>query len=103
MAANFCRKARRLERKLIDPGDAENATDDQKDAYWLALMSAAWRLAIGMYTYRGDPFAEAARLAARVGESDHFWGVIAPQFAACSSFRAPEQERSSLPARINSE
>jgi hypothetical protein len=101
LADNFCNKVRKLERKLIDPSDAEDATSDQKDAHWLELMSA-WRLAIGVYTYRGDPFAESARLAAQVGESDHFWKVIALQFVACSSFRAPEGERSSFLARINS-
>jgi hypothetical protein len=102
MADNFCKKVLNLERRLVDPSDAEDASDDQKDAHWLALMSAAWRLAIGVYTYRGDPFAEAARLATKVGESDHFWRVIAPQFVTCSSFRAPEEERSSFLDRINS-
>jgi hypothetical protein len=102
MADNFCNKVRKLGRKLIDPTDAEDATSDQKDAYWLALMSTAWRLAIGVYTYRGDPSAESARLAAKAGESDHFCEVIAPQFVACSSFRAPEVDRSSFLARINS-
>ena len=100
MAENFCKKARNLERKLVDQSDAEHATNDQKDAHWLALMSEAWRLAIGVYTFRGDPFAEAARLAAKVDESDHFWDMIAPRFAALSFLRAPEEERSSLLARL---
>jgi hypothetical protein len=102
MAANFCKKVRKLEKKLIDPSDAESASSDQKDATWLALMSAAWRLAIGVYTYSGDPFAAAAGLAAKAGESDYFLSVIAPQFVACSSFRAPENERPSFLTRINS-
>jgi hypothetical protein len=103
LADSFCKKARKLERKLIDPSDAEDATSNQKDAHWLAMMSAAWRIALGMYSYRGDPFAEAARLAAKAGESDYFCRVIAPQFAALESFRAPEEERTSLLARFNSE
>lgn len=100
MADNFCKKARNLESRLIEPSDGEHATDDQKDAHWLALMSTAWRLAIGVYAYRGDRFAEAARLAAKVGESDYFWGVMAPQFVACNSFLATAQGRSSFLARI---
>jgi hypothetical protein len=89
-----------LEKSLRDPSDAEGATSDQRDAHWLGLMTAAWRLAIGAYTYKGDPFAAAAVAAAKVGESDHFWDVIAPQFAALSFFRAHEEERSSLLARL---
>jgi hypothetical protein len=56
MAENFCKKARKLERKLIDPSDAEDATSDQRDAHWLALMSAAWRLAIGVIRIGGIPW-----------------------------------------------
>jgi hypothetical protein len=103
MAENFCKKARKLEKKLIDPSDAEDATSDRKDAHWLRLMSAAWRVAIGVYTCRGDPFAGAAWLAAKVGEFDYFRHFIAPQFAARSFMRAPEEERTSLLARFNSE
>jgi hypothetical protein len=102
MSENFCKKARKLERKLVDPSGAGDATSDQKDAHWLAIMSAIWRIAIGVYTYKGDPFAEAVRLAQKIGEDDYFWRLIAPQFIANSSLRAPEEERSSFVARINS-
>ena len=43
LGEDLLRKIRRLEKKLSDPSDAENATDDQKDAAWLARMITAWR------------------------------------------------------------
>jgi hypothetical protein len=92
MAENFCKKVRKLERRLMDPSDAEDATSDQRDARWLALMSKAWRIAMGLYTYRGDPFAAAADLASKAGEVDYFRNVMAPIFLANESagFHVPE-------------
>ena len=104
-ADNWCKKVRKLEKRLsnVIPSDAEDATIDQKDAQWLAMMMGAWRLAIGVYSYRGDPFAGAEWFAAQAGESDYFRRVIAPQFVAFSVLRAPEEERDFLLARIKSE
>jgi hypothetical protein len=103
LADDFRRKVLRLLKKLPVPRDDVAATSDQHDARWLSLMVAAWRLAIGVYSYQGDPFAVAAGLAAKANESDYFRDVIAPQFVAHSFLRAPEEERSLLLARINSE
>jgi hypothetical protein len=101
LADNFCKKARKLERKLIDPSEAEDATSDQKDAHWLAMMSKAWRIALGRYSYTGDPFAVAARLAAKAGETDYFWRVLASQFFAHSFLRFQERPIASRPPDLN--
>jgi hypothetical protein len=92
LADNFCHKARKLERKLRDPSDAEDATSDQKDARWLALMAAAWRLVIGVYSYQGSAFAAAADLADKAGEADFFRNFMAPMFFAheFAGFHVPE-------------
>ena len=82
LAEDFCKKATTRLENLPMPSDADDATSDQLDAHWLSLMMTVWRLAIGVYFYQGNPFAAAADLAGRAGETDYFRDVIAPMFVA---------------------
>jgi hypothetical protein len=59
-AHNFLIKVRALEKKLrnVVPSDAEGATSDQRDRFWLSLMVETWRLALTVETWQcaGDDF-----------------------------------------------
>jgi hypothetical protein len=54
MADNFCKKVLNLERGLVDPSDAEDASDDQKDAHRLAARNRSVHLP-GRPLRRGRP------------------------------------------------
>jgi hypothetical protein len=104
LAHNFTIKVRKLSKKLhlVVPSDAEGATSDQKDAYWLDLMVEAWRLALHVEAWWfartvetwGDDFwarsekvraalCDVARdFAGRAGELAYFEKMIEPKFGS---------------------
>ena len=87
---------RKLIKKLrpVVRSNAEDATDDQKDAYWLDLMIEVRRLALTVETWQwaGDDFWErsgkvrtamrdlARDLACKANETAYFEREIEPQF-----------------------
>ena len=67
------------------PSDAQDATSDEEDSRWLALMMKSWHLVFGIYEYEGSAFAAAADLADKAGEADYFRREIGQKYCTLSS------------------